>query len=184
MKIDCFIMNPPYNSGDGGACIKKAVLGGYTKLCSNIMKSLDKHRVVCISNYAGTSSVLTKITQIERQKFPDILCHTFIWTMNDNKPVLFPEIHKLKYVKKSDYFFLKMSSAPIYYLRKTNKSKYKSKNNRLYIDIANDTEMEEINKLIRDNWEPYKVFVPGLAFRSWIVANILYNSKWKDRFVK
>lgn len=84
MRIDCFIMNPPYNSGYGGACRKKGVRGGNTKLCSNIMKSLEKHRVVCISNYAGTYSVLTKITQIQKQKFPGIVCYTFIWTMNGN----------------------------------------------------------------------------------------------------
>lgn len=180
MRIDCFIMNPPYNSGDGGACRKKAIRGGNTKLCSNIMKSIEKHRVVCISNYAGTSSVLTKITQIENQKFPGILCSTFIWTMNDNKPVLFPQMHKLKLVKKSDYFILKMGACTVYQIRKENKSEQ----NRKYIDIANDTEMEEINKFIRDNWEPYKVFVPSMNWRNWILANILYNSKWKDRFVK
>ena len=180
MKIDCFIMNPPYNSGDGGTFRKKGVRGGNTRICPNIMKSLEKHRVVCISNYAGTSSVLTKITQIQKQKFPNIDCHTFIWTMNDNKPVLFPQIHKLKLVKKSDYFFLRMSSASIYQIRKTNKSK----RNRMYVDVNNDTEMEEINKFIRDNWEPYKVFVPCMTWRHWIIANILYNSKWRDRFVK
>lgn len=180
MKIDCFIMNPPYNSGDGGAAKKNEQIKRDNTLGRRIMKSLEKHRVVCISNYASFSYILSKITQIERQKFQDILCYTFIWTMNDNKPVLFPQMHKLKRVKKSDYFFLKMSSAPIYQLRKTNKSK----NNRIYIDIANDTEMEEINKFIRDNWEPYKVFVPSLGLISWILANILYNSKWKDRFVK
>lgn len=180
MKIDIFIINPPYNSGDGGAAKKNEQIKRDTKLGSRIMKSLEKHRVVCISNYSSFYCVLSKITQIERQKFQDILCYTFIWTINDNKQVLFPQMHKLKYVKKSDYFFLKMSSAPIYQVRKTNKSKF----NRKYIDIANDAEMEEINKFIRDNWEPYKVFVPGLHLRSWILANILYNSKWRDRFVK
>lgn len=180
MRIDCFIMNPPYNSGDGGACRKKAVRGGNTRLCSNIMKSLEKHRVVCISNYAGTSSVLMKITHIEKQKFPGIICYTFIWTMNDNKQVLFPQIHRLKLIKKSDYFFLRMGNSTVYQLRKTNKSE----RNRMYVDVNNDTEMEEINKFIRDNWEPYKVFVPSMNWRSWILANILYNSKWKDRFVK
>lgn len=180
MKIDCFIMNPPYNSGDGGSCRKNAVRGGNTKLCSNIMKKLEKHRVVCISNYAGTSSVLTKITQIQKQKFPNIVCYTFIWTMNDNKPVLFPQIHQLKYVKSSNYFFLKMGHCTVYQLRKTNKSVQ----NRKYIDVTNDTEMEEINKFIIDNWGPYKVFVPCMTCRFWIIANILYNSKWKDRFVK
>lgn len=144
------------------------------------MKSLEKHRVVCISNYGSFSSVLTKITQIEKQKFPGIACATFIWTMNDNKPVLFPQIHKLKLVKKSGYFFLKMGTCTVFQLRNTNKSV----KNRKYIDIANDNEMEEINNFIRDNWEPYKVFVPCMDWRFWIIANILYNSKWRDRFVK
>ena len=181
MKIDCFIMNPPYNSGEGGVCAgKRAVRGGNTKLCSNIMKKLEKHRVVCISNYVGTSSVLTKITQIEKTIFPDICCYTFIWTINDNKPVLFPQIHKLKLVKKSDYFFLQMGTCTVYQIRKTNKSEQ----NRRYIDCHNDEEMNEINKFIIDNWEPYKVFVPSMNWRSWIIANILYNSPWRDRFVK
>ena len=144
------------------------------------MKSLEKHRVVCISNYGSFSSVLTKISQIEKQKFPGIDCYTFIWTMNDNKPVLFPQIHQLKYAKSSNYFFLKMGNCTVYQIRKENKSIQ----NRKYIDIKDDTEMEEINKFIRDNWEPYKVFVPCMNWRSWILANILYNSKWKDRFVK
>lgn len=179
IKIDCFIMNPPYNSGDGGNGKKEpkkidALLGG------KIMKNLEKHRVVCISNYGSLSSVLTKITQIQKQKFPNIVCYTFIWTMNDNKPVLFPQIHRLKFVKKSDYFFLKMGNCTVYQIRKENKSEY----NRKYIDIANDNEMEEINKFIRDNCEPYKVFVPSMVWRFWIIANILYNSKWRDRFVK
>ena len=180
MKIDCFIMNPPYNSGDGGIgknnelTKRDAILGG------KIMKKLEKHRVVCISNYGSFSLVLTKITQIERQQFPGIVCYTFIWTMNDNKPVLFPQVHRLKFVKKSDYFFLRMGTCTFYQIRKENKSMY----NRKYIDIANDAEMEEINKFIRDNWEPYKVFVPSMQYRPWIIANILYNSKWRDRLVK
>ena len=44
IKIDLFLMNPPYNSGDGGNHIKNAVRGVNTKHCSNIMKSLEKHR--------------------------------------------------------------------------------------------------------------------------------------------
>ena len=183
MKIDCFIMNPPYNSGDGGVggvgknneSIKRdAILGG------KIMKNLKKHRVVCISNYGSLSSVLTKLTQIERQQFPGIVCYTFIWTMNDKKPVLFPKIHKLKRVKKSDFFFLRMGNSTVYQIRKENKSIQ----NRMYVDVTNDTEMEEINKFIRYNWEPYKFFAPSMNWRPWIIANILYNSKWRDRFVK
>lgn len=180
IKIDLFIMNPPYNSGDGGIgknnepTKRNPILGG------KIMKKLENHRVVCISNYAGTSLVLTKITQIERQPFPGIVCYTFIWTMNDNKPVLFPQIHQLKFVKKSDYFLFIMGTCTVFQIRKENKSIQ----NRKYIDVTNDTEMEEINKFIRDNWEPYKVFVPSLTWKYWIIANILYNSKWRDRFVK
>lgn len=180
MRIDCFIMNPPYNSGDGGVGKKNEQTKRDALLGGRIMKSLEKHRVVCISNYGSFSSVLTKITQIERQQFPGIVCYTFIWTMNDNKPVLFPQIHKLKLVKKSGYFLLRMGTCTVFQIRKENKSE----KNRNYIDIANDTEMEEINKFIRDNWEPYKVFVPCMNWRSWILANILYNSKWRDRFVK
>lgn len=41
MKIDCFIMNPPYNSGDGGAGRKKNIKERNSRLCSNIMKSLE-----------------------------------------------------------------------------------------------------------------------------------------------
>ena len=181
MKIDCFIMNPPYNSGNGGAGRKNEKIKRDILLGDRIMKSLDKHRVVCISNYGSLSSNLTKITQIERQKFPGIACATFIWTMNNNKQVLFPQIHSLKLIKKSDYFFLRLGgSFTIYQLRKTNKSVQ----NRKYIDVKDDTEMEEINKFIRDNWEPYKVFVPSMNWKNWILANILYNSKWRDRFVK
>lgn len=180
MKIDLFLMNPPYNSGDGGVGKKNEKQKRDVLLGGKIMKSLEKHRVVCISNYGSLSSVLTKITQIERQQFTGIVCYTFIWTMNDNKPVLFPQIHQLKYTKSSNYFFLKMGNCTVYQLRKTNKSV----RNRNYIDVTNDTEMEEINKFIRDNWEPYKVFAPSMNWRNWILANILYNSKWRDRFVK
>lgn len=180
MRIDCFIMNPPYNSGDGGAGKNTEQNKRDSTLGGRIMKSLEKNKVVCISNYGSFSSVLTKITQIERQRFPGIDCYTFIWVMNDNKPILFPQIHKLKLVKKSDYFFLRLGNASIFQIRKENKSE----KNRMYVDVSNDTEMEEINKFIRDNWEPYKVFVPCMNWRSWILANILYNSKWRNRFVK
>lgn len=180
MRIDCFIMNPPYNSGDGGVGKKNEEQKRDARLGARIMKSLEKHRVVCISNYGGFSSVLTKITNIERQRFPGIDCHTFIWTMNDNKPVLFPQIHRLKLVKKSDYFMLRMGTCKVYQIRKTNKSEL----NRRYIDVKDDNEMVEINKFIKDNFEPYKVFVPSMQWRAWIIANILYNSKWRDRFVK
>lgn len=180
IKIDLFLLNPPYNSGDGGVAKKNEPTKRDVILGGRIMKKLEKHRVVCISNYGSFSSVLTKLSQIERQQFPGILCYTFIWTMNDNKPVLFPQIHRLKCVKKSDYFFLRMGNCTVYQIRKENKSIQ----NRKYIDIANDTEMEEINKFIKDNWEPYKVFIPSMNWRYWIIANILYNSKWRDRFVK
>ena len=180
IKIDCFIMNPPYNSGDGGVAKKNEPIKRDSVLGSRIMKSLEKHRVVCISNYGSFYYVLTKLTQIERQQFPGIVCYTYIWTMNDNKTSLFPQIHQLKLVKKSDYFLLRLGNCTVFQIRKENKSEM----NRKYIDIANDTEMEEINKFIRDNWEPYKVFVPCMNCRFWIIANILYNSKWRDRFVK
>lgn len=180
MKIDCFIMNPPYNSGKGG--IPRAGENGARegRLGTNIMKKLENHRVVCISNYAVFSSVLTKITHIEKEQFPGVGVFVFIWTMNDNKQVLFPTIHKLKTVKKSDYFFLKLSNANIYQIIKTNNSI----KNRKYIDVKNDEEMKEINNYIKEHWEPYKVFVPSVTVRNWIIANILYNSPWIDRFVK
>ena len=73
-----------------------------------------------------------------------------------------------------------MGICKFYQIRKENKSIQ----NRKYIDIKDDTEMVEINKFIIDNWEPYKVFVPCMDWRFWIIANILYNSKWRDRFVK
>lgn len=179
IKIDLFLMNPPYNSGESSVR-KREIKGKDTKLCSNIMKSLEKYRVVCISNYAGYSALITKITQIERQKFPGVCTFTFIWTMNDNNKPLYNEIHRLKRVKKSNYFFLKISNVPIYQIRKTNNSEQ----NRTYIDCHNDEEMNEINKYIKEHWEPYKVFVPSVNWRTWIIANILYDSPWRDRFVK
>ena len=181
MKIDLFLMNPPYNSGNGGAGRKNEKIKRDALLGDKIMKSLDKHRVVCISNYGSLYSNLTKITQIQREMFPGIACATFIWVMNDKKTILFPIIHRLKTVKKSNYFFLRMDgNSTIYQIRKENKSI----NNRKYIEVKDDEEMNEINKYIRDNWEPYKVFVPSINWHTWIVANILYNSKWRERLVK
>jgi hypothetical protein len=174
-------MNPPYNSGDGGAARKNEKIKRDVLLGDRIMKSLEKHRVVCISNYGSLSSNLTKITQIEKQRFPGIACTTYVWTMNDKKPVLFPIIHSLKTIKKSDYFFFRMGgNSLLYQIRKENKSI----NNRRYIEVKNDEEMNEINKYIKDNWEPYKVFVPCITWHHWIIANILYNSPWRERFVK
>lgn len=181
LKIDVFIMNPPYNSGAGGAGKnneknkRDAIIGG------KIMKKLEKHRVVCISNYGSMGGLITKLTSIEKISFPGILCSTWIWTMNDKKSFLFPIIHSLKTVKKSNYFFLRMGgSCTIYQIRKENKSM----KNRKYVDVKNDDEMNDINKYIRDNWEPYSIFVPSINWRSWILANILYNSKWRERLVK
>ena len=183
LKIDLFLMNPPYNSGDGGVPRKNVSQKNTTNssiICVKIMKKLENRRVVCISNYAGMGGLITKLTSIEKIKFPNIQCFTWIWTINDNKTVLFPIMHKIKLVKKSDYFFLRLGTGYIYQIRKENKSEQ----NRKYVDVKNDKEMNEINKYIRDNWEPYKVFVPSINWRSWILANILYNSKWRERFVK
>jgi hypothetical protein len=173
-------MNPPYNIGDGGPCKKNKKQKRDTMLGSKIMKSLENHRVVCISNYASLSGQITKLTSVERVVFPGILCSTWIWTMNDKKEILYPIVHKLKIIKKSDYFFLKMGNGSLYQLRKTNKSEL----NRVYVDVKNDDEMNEINVFIKNNWEKYSIFVPTMTWHPWIIANILYNSPWRERFVK
>lgn len=181
LKISCFIMNPPYNGNDGIHKEGNLCLGGAgANICKYIMLKLHHQRVVCISNYAGMGGLITKLTSIEKVSFPGILCSTWIWTMNDKKKILFPIIHSLKSVKKSDYFFLKMGNGLLYQIRKTNISEF----NRTYVDIKNDEEMNEINKYIRDNWEKYSIFVPTMTWHSWIIANILYNSPWRERFVK
>ena len=173
MRVDLFLMNPPFGNQQN------------TRLCTNIMKKLENKRVVCISAYGGVSNVLNKITSIEsagwRDKvFPDADTWSYIWTMNDRDP-LYKEIHKLKSIKNSKYFFLKKGyDQKIYYITKENKSE----DNRVYIDIKNDEEMNDINKYIRDNFEKYMGFLPALNTHTWIIANILYNSKWRERFVK
>lgn len=184
MKVDLFLMNPPYNSGPGGVPKKNVSQKNTTNssiICVKIMKALENRRVVCISNYGGFGSIITKMTSVEKVVFPGILCSTWIWTINDNKPVLFPNVYKLKRVKKSNYFFLRLGTGySIYQIRKENKSEY----NRMCVDVKNDEEMCEINKYIKDNFEPYKVFACTMQLRPWILANILYNSPWRERFVK
>lgn len=179
IKIDLFLMNPPYT--DNGC--KMFTGGSGTTLASKIMKSLEKHRVVCISGMNAPSALKHKITFIESQgcnAFENAKVFTYIWTMNDNKPKLYKDFHNLKSVKKSKYFFLKLTTTAFPEIKKENKSE----NNRFYIDVENDEEMKEINEFLKQNYTPYKDWFCGVCKPRWCIANILYNSKWRERFVK
>lgn len=175
MKIDCFICNPPFGDKEN------------TRLCTNIINCLKNFRVSCISTYGGVCGVIDKLTFIEsagwrNEVFPEADTWTYIWTMNDKKEVLYPIIHKLKIIKNGKYFFYEKGyDQRVYYI--TNKNN--SENNRIYIDIENDEEMEEVNNYIKENFEKYKGFLPALNTHTWIIANILYNNKkYRERFVK
>ncbi len=179
MKIDCFIMNPPYT--DNGCNIM--VHGKGNNLATRIMKTLEKQRVVCISGLNAPSSMKHKITLFEAQGcyvFENAKVYTYIWCMNDNKPNLYKDFHCLKRLKKSKYFFLKLTST----ITPEIKTKNKSENNRVYVDVENDEEMKEINEFLKQNYTPYKDWFVSLTKPMWCIANILYNSKWRDRFVK
>lgn len=171
MRIDCFIMNPPYGKR------------GNSQLCCRIMKKLEKHKVVCISSMSGVFSLKHKITFFESQGwnvFENVNVYTYIWTMNDNKPLLYKDFHSLKRMKKSKYFFLHETSSTVPEIKKENNSEA----NRIYIDVENDEEMKEINEFLKQNYTLYKDWFYGMNKPMWCIANILYNSKWKDRFVK
>lgn len=141
MKIDLFLMNPPYTKGS-----KMHDGGGGSIFCGNIMKSLENQRVVCISGMNGPASLKHKLTSFEALGsnvfIPYAKVYTFIWTMNDNKPLLYTEFHKLKTVRKSNYFVLKLTSTKIPKIYNKNKSEL----NRIYLDIQSDEEMNEINE--------------------------------------
>ena len=178
LKIDCFIMNPPYTNGN------KLHNGGGSNLCENIMKSLENQRVVCISGMNGLTSLKHKLTSFEAMGrnvfYPYVIVYTYIWTMNDNKPLLYTEFHKLKIVRKSNYFTLIITSYKIPKIYNKNKSEI----NRIYLDIQSDEEMNEINEYLKQNYTYYKDWFESLLQPTWVIANILYNSKWRERLVK
>lgn len=171
-------MNPPYTKGS------KMYEGGGNNLCGNIMKRLENQRVVCISGMNGFAALKNKLTSFEamgRNIFhPYAVVYTYIWTMNDNKPLLYTEFHKLKTVRKSNYFVLKLTAIKIPKIYNKNKSEL----NRIYLDIQSDEEMDEINKYLIENYTYYKDWFISLNKPTWVIANILYNSKWRDRLVK
>lgn len=180
MKIDLFLMNPPYSATEKGGL---GVGGSKTHLCKKIMKKLENQRVVCICGMSGVVGVKHKITFFELQGsnvFENANFYTFIWTMNDNKPLLYKDFHSLKRVKKSKYFFLHTTSSTVPEIKKENKSEV----NRVYLDVENDEEMKEINGFLKENYTQYKDWFYGIGKPMWCIANILYNSKWRDRFVK
>ena len=180
MKIDCFIMNPPYSAAEKGGL---GVGGSKIHLCQQVMKQLENQRVVCICGMSGAFELKHKITFFEKQGcdiFENANVYTYIWTINDKKPLLYKDIHSLKRVKKSKYFFLHTTSSTVPEIKTENKSEV----NRVYVDVENDEEMNKINEFLKQNYTPYKDWFYGICKPMWCIANILYNSKWRDRFVK
>ena len=179
IRIECFIMNPPYT--DGGKMYEICT----SNFCGKIMKHLENQRVVCISCMNGTISLKHKLTSFEAMGskifYPLATVYTYIWTMNDNKPLLYNEIHKLKTVRKSNYFILRTTSTKYPKIYNKNKSEI---NRRAYLDIQSDEEMNEINEYLKENYTYYKDWFEALTTPTWAIANILYNSKWKERLVK
>lgn len=178
IRIECFIMNPPYTDG------KTGLIGGASNFCGNIMKSLENQRVVCISGMNGLTKLKHKLTSFEAMGskifHPLASVYTYIWTMNDNKPLLYTEFHKLKTVRKSKYFILKVTSSELPKIYNKNESEI----NRIYLNIQSDEEMNEINEYLIENYTYYKDWFESLNKPIWAIANILYNSKWKERLVK
>ena len=150
MKIDLFLMNPPYSAAEKGGL---GVGGSKIHLCQQVMKKLEKHRVVCICGMSGVYGLKHKITSFESQGcnvFENANVYTYIWTMNDKKPILYKDIHCLKRVKKSKYFFLHTTSSTVPEIKKENKSEV----NRIYMDVENDEEMKAfLEEIIRHRSE-------------------------------
>lgn len=147
------------------------------------MKQLENQRVVCICGMSGAFELKHKITFFEKQGcdiFENANVYTYIWTINDKKPLLYKDIHSLKRVKKSKYFFLHTTSSTVPEIKTENKSEV----NRVYVDVENDEEMNEINEFLKQNYTQCKDWFYGICKPMWCIANILYNSPWRERFVK
>lgn len=174
MRIDCFIMNPPYGTQDN------------PQLCCRIMKQMKNYRAVVISPPSPIFNVFYfKLTSIEQVKFPGIDMSTAISTINDNKPKMFEKKYKYKTSSKPTQFYIqtRQSFSGCY------RTKYSLKVRKIGIEkeckyktylIMTDTEREFINKLIDETdltfWT--KLFQLSINGPRFLVPNLLAKTKY------
>lgn len=144
LKIDLFLMNPPYGSDSN------------PMLCWLILKKLIKYKTIVICPPAPAFKVLYFImNDIEKVDFPGIDCGTAIFSINNGKP-LFDKKYKYKTTnKKTDYYIQRRQT-----FSGTKASKYGIKvrkvgverecKDKQYLDITEE-EYRFINKLIDES---------------------------------
>ena len=164
MRIDCFIMNPPYN-----------------RICNKILEQLKEKYVITINGGAAImSKCYNKVTFAEHIKFPNIVFSIGLFEMNPQKKPLFEKIYKFKSIASSNFYVSSLyREATINSLLITNKRTYAHK---MYLDIDNEKEMKEINEYILSNKEKYNEWIEIYKFSQsglpWLVPTILGNTKY------
>ena len=174
MRIDCFIMNPPYGTQDN------------PQLCCRIMKPLKKYRAVVISPPPPIfNAFYFNVTSIEQVKFPGIDMATAISTINDNKPKMFEKKYKYKTSNTPTQFYIHTrqpfagSMKTKYGLKVRKIGVEKECGDKTYLKLT-DTEREFINKLIDETdltfWT--KLFQRSQNGPRFLVPNLLAKTKY------
>ena len=174
MRIDCFIMNPPYGTQDN------------PQLCCRIMKQIKNYRAVVISPPPPIfNAFYFNLTSIEQVKFPGIDMTTAISTINDNKPKIFEKKYRYKTSRKPTQFYIQTRQT----FSGSYRTKYSIKVRKIGIEkeckdktylIMTDIERDYINKLIDETdltfWaELYRHSINGPRF---LVPNLLAKTKY------
>lgn len=164
MKIDCFICNPPYN-----------------RICYKILEALKEKYVITInSGSAIMRKCCNKVTFAQYIKFPNIVFPIGLFEMNPQKKPIFEKLYRFKCVEKSDFYVSQRFGArSIFSLTITNKRPYSKK---LFLNISNVNEMNEINDYINKNYVPYnewiKIYATSPTGLFWLVPTILAETKY------
>ena len=174
MKIDCFIMNPPYGTQDN------------PQLCCRIMKQMKNYRAVVISPPPPIfNAFYFNVTTIEQVKFPGIDMTTAISTINDNKPKMFEKKYKYKTSTNTSQFYIQTRQTfsgccnTKYSLKVRKIGIEKECKDKTYL-MMTDTEREFINKLIDETdltfWA--KLYQRSINGPRFLVPNLLAKTKY------
>lgn len=175
MRIDCFIMNPPYGNNDD------------TQLGCRILSKIKTKRAVIICPPTLLFKTLYfQMTTVEPVCFPNIKRNTNIATINDTMPYMFEKKYKYKTSSQPTQFYIQKDQSLLgrtsrYALKIRKIGVEKECNRKTYLNIT-DKEYNEINKLIDsenfdfDFW--WRIFYHEKNGPKFLVPNLLAKTKY------